>query len=125
MLKILFRVVLLLALPLTCGAVEARADTDNNADQQKRLEFSCIPERCPLCGSAKVAPILYGLPNFNEELERALDEGKIALGGCEITGDDPSWKCLNCGAVFYDQNNTSHRAPDAPPPTRTISPSAS
>ena len=56
---------------------------------QERLEFADMPEICPMCDSARVAPIRYGRPAFNGELERAQAEGKIALGGCVITGDDP------------------------------------
>lgn len=56
--------------------------------------------KCPQCGGSNVAEILWGLPVFNEELERKLDEGSIVLGGCCITGDDPEWRCNNCGCEF-------------------------
>ncbi len=58
------------------------------------------PKTCPKCGSAKVAAILYGLPVFNDDLERAIDAGEIALGGCCIMGDDPLWRCLECKHEF-------------------------
>ena len=32
-------------------------------------------DKCPECGSKKVASILYGLPMFDEELERRLNAG--------------------------------------------------
>lgn len=54
------------------------------------------PERCPECGSKRVAAILYGLPDFSDELERSLDAGEVVLGGCTITGDDPLWQCVEC-----------------------------
>ena len=56
------------------------------------------PEKCPLCGSPKVAPIQYGLPAFTPELIKAMDEGRIVLGGCIPAG--PSWKCVDCGEAF-------------------------
>jgi hypothetical protein len=54
------------------------------------------PDRCPECGSEKVASILYGLPMFDEELERRLNAGEVVLGGCCVLGDDPLWQCMEC-----------------------------
>jgi hypothetical protein len=54
------------------------------------------PDTCPNCGSNRVASILYGLPVFNEELERKLDAEEIVLGGCCVCGDDPNWHCIAC-----------------------------
>jgi len=54
------------------------------------------PDKCPKCGSAKVANILYGMPIFNEKLERGLESGEVTLGGCCITDDDPLWLCTAC-----------------------------
>lgn len=55
------------------------------------------PTACPSCGGPRVAEILYGLPHFTPELERALDEGQIVLGGCCVFGEDPRWQCADCG----------------------------
>ena len=54
------------------------------------------PDKCPECGSKKVASILYGLPMFDEELKRRINAGEIVLGGCCVTGDDPLWRCVDC-----------------------------
>ena len=54
------------------------------------------PDACPKCSSRKVASILYGLPRFDEELERSIDVGGIVLGGCCIFGEDPTWHCNTC-----------------------------
>ena len=54
------------------------------------------PDGCPQCGSEKVAGILYGLPSFDEGLERRLHAGEVVLGGCTITDDDPLWHGLDC-----------------------------
>lgn len=56
--------------------------------------------KCPECGSGNIAEILFGMPAFDKELERALDEGRIVLGGCCITGEDPEWHCNDCGCEF-------------------------
>jgi len=60
------------------------------------------PKKCPQCGAARIAKILYGMPDFSPKLEKDLDEGKIVLGGCVITGQDPSWECVKCKTRFYD-----------------------
>ena len=113
--NILFRAAFLAVLLLAFGATGARADMPDETISQERLEFAEMPKVCPVCGSAKVAPIFHGRPAFNDEMERALAEGKIALGGCEVTGDDPSWKCLSCGALFYEQNKATKNPAPAPP----------
>ena len=59
------------------------------------------PERCPACESEKIARILYGMPAFSEELHNKLNNKEIVLGGCCITGDDPTWKCVDCNAAIY------------------------
>lgn len=55
---------------------------------------------CPNCGSDNVAEILWGLPSFTEELQKELAEGKVVLGGCCVSSDDPKFKCNNCGQRF-------------------------
>ncbi len=52
---------------------------------------------CPSCGSANVAKYLYGFVAMDDELEQQLEEGKITLGGCEITEDAPEYYCNVCG----------------------------
>jgi len=54
------------------------------------------PRKCPRCGSERIAGILYGLPALSEELRLALEAGSVVLGGCEVTGNDPRWRCLGC-----------------------------
>ena len=38
-----------------------------------------IMKKCPKCGSKRVAPILYGLPVFSEELEQKLNNEMLYL----------------------------------------------
>lgn len=52
---------------------------------------------CPSCKSTNVAKYLYGFVAMDDELEQQLEEGKIALGGCEITDDAPEYYCNVCG----------------------------
>ena len=43
-----------------------------------------------------MAPILYGMPAYNEEMQRKLDKKELVLGGCCITGADPEYHCFGC-----------------------------
>ena len=54
------------------------------------------PDKCPECGSGKVASILFGFPGFEEELRRELKAGEVALGGCGVSDDNPRWQCMEC-----------------------------
>ncbi|WP_344978155.1 hypothetical protein [Streptosporangium fragile] len=53
---------------------------------------------CPGCGVGRVAPIMYGYPLFTDELDRALRDGLLVLGGC--TPHPEKWKCLACGTRY-------------------------
>ncbi len=59
------------------------------------------PRKCPKCGSACIASYLYGMPAVDEKLERELDAGRIVLGGCCVSEDDPQWQCADCGQDIY------------------------
>jgi len=52
--------------------------------------------KCPKCGKAWIAEILWGYPGNIEQLEEALDKKEIILGGCYITEHDPKWECNYC-----------------------------
>ena len=51
---------------------------------------------CPTCGSDRVVPIVYGMPSM--EAVEDYDAGKVQLGGCVITDNDPHWSCRSCDA---------------------------
>jgi len=53
------------------------------------------PEACPACGSTDIVPIVYGYPSLRL-FERA-QRGEVALGGCCVTGSDPTRSCQACG----------------------------
>ena len=85
----------------------------NTAPQERdpavRHEASQKPEKCPACGSNHVADILYGLPDFSDELCAELDAGKTVLGGCCLTGDDPEWRCVDCEMDVYKKGREDSR----------------
>ena len=57
---------------------------------------------CPKCNSKNLAKFLFGLPRFNEALEKGIKEKKIVLGGCCTSWDDPKWRCNDCGHRWND-----------------------
>ena len=66
-----------------------------------RVERAQKPRKCPQCGQAPLASIFYGMPAFDEKLERKINEGRITLGGCCISDDDPVWECTHCGLKIF------------------------
>lgn len=52
---------------------------------------------CPKCGSKRIAPTLYGMPAFDDEMERKIADREIYLSGCRISHADPSRHCFACG----------------------------
>ncbi len=65
--------------------------------------FAKKPRACPSCGHTPIASIMYGMPALSDTLNRDLNEGRIVLGGCCVSDDDPSWACSACNKVFYKQ----------------------
>ena len=60
--------------------------------------------KCPKCGSTRIANILYGLPAYSIELMDNIHAGKVALGGCCVTDDDPVWECANSETKIYKKD---------------------
>ena len=58
--------------------------------------------KCPKCGSEETVPILWGYPapDCMEKVLAAACRGEIELGGCLVTGNDPTDHCKNCGHEF-------------------------
>ena len=79
-------------------------------EAERRAAFlaEVAAQRCPVCGAAGVARIGYGLPRFTPDLTADLDAGRVVLGGCDISGDDPVWLCRACkhswGRLFPHQS---------------------
>ncbi len=53
--------------------------------------------KCSKCGSKRIAPILYGMPAFDEEMEQQLNNEQLYLGGCCVSAWDPKYHCFECG----------------------------
>jgi hypothetical protein len=54
---------------------------------------------CAICGSRAI-PIVYGMAGF--DLFEAANRSEVALGGCIVDDDLPTWRCTNedCGLEF-------------------------
>jgi hypothetical protein len=74
---------------------------EKETDGERRLERLTKPKKCPACGHGPVASVLYGLPSFSAELDEEVQAGRIVLGGCCVSKDDPMWTCSKCGAAIY------------------------
>lgn len=61
------------------------------------------PRACPVCGFSPVASIQYGKPVMTPELEKKLQEGRIAIGGCCVSQDSPDWMCSSCETPIYKE----------------------
>ena len=49
---------------------------------------------CPVCGSRRVVPIVFGLPDDGVIAE--VEEGRAVLGGRDAPVDRPEWRCRRC-----------------------------
>ncbi len=56
-------------------------------------------KKCPYCNSTELWKYLYGEPTHDYYKD------KYVLGGCEITGNQPTYKCKKCGKDIYPDNN--------------------
>lgn len=75
---------------------------ENSIDKIRVLKK---PYKCPKCGCKKIATYLWGMPLFSKKLQKDIDDGKIVLGGCCISDDDPFCICTNCKTEFYQQKD--------------------
>ena len=68
-----------------------------DAEQRRTMLMAARLTRrtCPDCGSTEVVPIAYGIAT-DESLEEER-QGKIVLGGCLMSPDNPAWCCKACG----------------------------
>jgi hypothetical protein len=86
---------------------KSRKKWQNGAIRTVRYESKRKPTKCPACSSSRIAKILYGMPDFSSKLERDLGAGRIILGGCCISDDDPEWQCTDCQMVIYKKSLSS------------------
>jgi len=63
---------------------------------------------CPTCRKFVIPiPIAYGYPSH--DLFEDADAGRVQLGGCVVTGDDPEWACPECEAPLFEDKDHERR----------------
>lgn len=83
-------------------------DDDDDNDFRSHLPqiaFERKPKKCPVCGYAPVATIIYGMPAASDEFFDKVDRGVWSVGGCCRVVDQngqvqPVWKCSKCETSF-------------------------
>ncbi len=105
------------ALYKAARANHIRLDNSHHGDMTEGLPFNLdfivrnkkAQIKCPRCGSINTARYIYGMPAFDEHMQKMLDSGKWALGGCCIGGfkingeyisTDPTRRCNVCKKDF-------------------------
>lgn len=66
-------------------------------------------DRCPVCGSQRVAWIVFGVVDWTPQLEEALIAGEVVLGGCMVFGDDPDRSCNACRYRWRTRSSREQR----------------
>ncbi len=67
---------------------------------KSREEASINRKNCPSCGSTTgLRKYIYGMP------DGPVDESKYLIGGCCITGNDPTHECIECGHQIFKKPN--------------------
>jgi ribosomal protein L37AE/L43A len=66
-----------------------------------KSSYSRKLRKCPDCGHALVASILYGMPDISDELFEKVERNEVMFGGCVIELDQPNWQCSKCKMEFY------------------------
>lgn len=79
-----------------------------------RTIFTRKPRECPKCQHVPIATILYGDPVLGKNFMLDMAEGKIAIGGCEITIGEaqPAWQCSQCKLELYRKKDIEQAKAD-------------
>ncbi len=75
-------------------------EADRGAAAKKPVTPLGRRRKCPRCGSRSVAEMVYGMQGWSWELEEEMASGRVALGGCCVTGNDPNRQCNECGHTW-------------------------
>ena len=63
---------------------------------------------CAACGATITPiPIIYGMPGG--DLFAESEAGRVRLGGCVVTDDDPEWACPECQEPNFDDGERERR----------------
>lgn len=79
------------------AAARAKAKAEAKAAAERQYLAEIHQTLCPTCGAQDTALILYGLPNYDDQMKQDLDQGLISLGGCLLMETNPKLHCNQCG----------------------------
>jgi hypothetical protein len=77
------------------------SDGERRKPKKRRSLFGRPGPACPVCLAPQTVVILWGMPGMDDELQRAMDEKRVVIGGCVVSLDDPKWECAECGAQLW------------------------
>ena len=72
------------------------------------------PRTCPVCGSPRVADIVYGMPSPEMHDSPGYGE-RFVTGGCLADDVSPAWRCRACETSIYPEH-ACRVLEDLPPP---------
>ena len=84
----IFLFIIVVAGLTSCSSPIESTQTSNSDNNSSILSTEI---RCPKNHSDSIIPIVYGFPT-EEDFQKS-DSGLVALGGCEIPENPPSWYC--------------------------------
>ena len=62
---------------------------------RRTIQNDAAPTACPACAAEAPVRIAYGYPTG--DMFEASQRGELALGGCVVESDSPTWACRACG----------------------------
>ena len=77
-----------------------RMRQDQSSGYRRRKGMAINYRQCPKCGSKNAVKIVYGMPSY--DLFEEAQAGKVKLGGCVITEDNPDYCCKDCEHELYN-----------------------
>jgi hypothetical protein len=84
-----------------------RGDSFAGMNKQTAVARVNKSSKCPNCGGQPLVPIVYGFPS--EFMMQLSQRGVLELGGCVISGDDPSFRCPTCRHDVWRDGRTGRR----------------
>lgn len=66
---------------------------------EEKKKYRNKPRKCICCGSKRIATYTYGYPS--SRIMKDVEAGKVAIGGCILDFDNPTWRCADCKHDFY------------------------
>lgn len=79
----------------------------------KERRFPTYDRPCPVCNEqGAIAYVLVGMPVMDDHLRRAMDAGRVTIGGClppidDWKSGDEAWSCSRCESEWVTRKDGS------------------